>query len=125
MDTPANVYCGRAEMILAERQCIKRETTANRRLQQAAKTLTPDEPEPPFSNCLIGLKLSDEGHVEIGILSAGKRISRTISLLTLSGNYSYLLRYIDVAYGAFTARVDGRPGTCPRPFGQKNRQPFI
>lgn len=31
--TPADVYFGRAEMILAERQRIKRETIANRRLQ--------------------------------------------------------------------------------------------
>jgi putative transposase len=31
--TPADVYFGRGEMILAERQRIKRETIANRRLQ--------------------------------------------------------------------------------------------
>ena len=31
--TPADVYFGRAEMILAERQRIKRITIANRRLQ--------------------------------------------------------------------------------------------
>ena len=61
--TPADVYFGRAEPILAERRRIKLATNANRRLQhrlQAAQTLTPDEPEPPFSKCLISLKLSDD-----------------------------------------------------------------
>jgi len=41
--TPADVSFGRAEMILAERQRIKRETLKHRRLQhhlQAAQTLT-------------------------------------------------------------------------------------
>ena len=31
--TPADVYFGRAETILVERECIKRTTIANRRLQ--------------------------------------------------------------------------------------------
>lgn len=38
--TPADVYFGRAEMMLTERRCIKRATIANRRLQhrlQAAR----------------------------------------------------------------------------------------
>lgn len=35
--TPADVYFDRAEKILAERQRIKRETIANRRLQHRLK----------------------------------------------------------------------------------------
>jgi RNA-directed DNA polymerase len=31
--TPADVYCGRSHAILAERERIKRQTIANRRLQ--------------------------------------------------------------------------------------------
>jgi hypothetical protein len=48
--TPADVYFGRAETILVERERIKRATIANRRLQhQAAGPLPPNpEPERPY-----------------------------------------------------------------------------
>lgn len=61
--TPADVYYGRAEAIIAERRRIKLATIASRRLQhrlQAAQTLTTDEPEPLFSKHLISLKLPDD-----------------------------------------------------------------
>ena len=74
---PADVYFGRAETILAERQRIKRVTIANRRLQhqlQAAQTLTPDEPESPFAKSLISLKLSDDGYAEAMMDHRYKRV---------------------------------------------------
>src|SRR5439155_13570996 len=49
--TPADVYFGRGPTILAERERIKRQTIANRRLQhrlQAACLHQSDEPEPPL-----------------------------------------------------------------------------
>ncbi|MGX1069429.1 putative transposase [Bradyrhizobium elkanii] len=66
--TPADVYFGRAEAMLAERNRIKRDTIANRRF--AASTAgclnsNPDEPEPLFAKSLISLKLSDDGHVSL------------------------------------------------------------
>ena len=63
--TPADVYFDRAEIILAEREHIKRTTIANRRLQhqlQACLNSNPDEPEPPLSKRLISLKSSADGH---------------------------------------------------------------
>jgi len=51
--TPADVYFGRAETILAERERIKRATIANRPLAASAAgrlNSNPDEPEPSFSN---------------------------------------------------------------------------
>src|SRR4029450_1173323 len=69
--TPADVYFGRAETILTERERIKRATIANRRLQhqlQAAQPLTPDEPEPSFSKRLTSLKLSADGHFAGAVL---------------------------------------------------------
>jgi RNA-directed DNA polymerase len=53
--TPADVSFGRAEKILADRERIKRETIATRRLQhqlQATHTLTQDEPDPPLRETL-------------------------------------------------------------------------
>ena len=51
--TPADVYFGRGEGILVERERIKRQTLMERRLRhhaQAALHLAPDGPEPSLLN---------------------------------------------------------------------------
>ena len=49
--TPADVYFGRGQTILLERERIKRKTIEQRRLQHHRKPLNinPDEPEPPLN----------------------------------------------------------------------------
>jgi putative transposase len=62
--TPADVYFGRGNTILLERERIKRQTIANRRLlhrRQAAKHHQPDEPEPPLIGAARCPKNSDDG----------------------------------------------------------------
>jgi hypothetical protein len=62
--TPADVFCGRGPTVLAERQRIKRQTIANRRLQhrlQAASLHHLDAPEPPLIYPARCLKNSDDG----------------------------------------------------------------
>jgi putative transposase len=51
--TPADVYFGRAQKILLERERIKRATIQIRRLQ----------PRPPLNPAAFCLKYSDDGHV--------------------------------------------------------------
>jgi len=63
--TPADVYFGRGQTILLERERIKRRTIEQRRLQHAktaASTETTDEPDPPLANDLACLKYFDDGH---------------------------------------------------------------
>jgi putative transposase len=62
--TPADLYFGRAEAVLLERERIKRETIANRRLQHqlAGRIISiTGDPEPPFCKPAICLKSSDDG----------------------------------------------------------------
>ncbi len=62
--TPADVYFGRGETILLERERIKRQTIAHRRLQHHVRAAsTSDEPEPPFRRPESSLKSSDDGHL--------------------------------------------------------------
>ena len=67
--TPADVYFGRAEAVLLERERITRQTIANRRLQHhlpACRIISiTDDPEPPFCRPPICLKSSDDGHLRI------------------------------------------------------------
>ena len=60
--TPADVYFGRGETILLERERIKHQTIANRRLQhhvRAASLQPANEPEHPFRRTESSLRLSD------------------------------------------------------------------
>ena len=74
--TPADVHFGRAEAILLERERIKRQTIANRRLQRMSVcriiSLT-DDPEPPFREPAICLKSSDDGQ-----LRRAARLTRSV-----------------------------------------------
>ena len=63
--TPADVYFGRAETILLERERIKRQTIAKPSLAPPPVcriiSIT-DDPEPPFRKPAVCLKSSDNGH---------------------------------------------------------------
>jgi hypothetical protein len=62
--TPADVYFGRGQTILLERERIKRQTIEHRRLQHrkiAAQNGQPDVPEPLLIQANICLKLSNDG----------------------------------------------------------------
>jgi hypothetical protein len=66
---PADVYFGRAETILAERQRIKRATKPALAASAAGRlNSNPDEPEPLFAKRLTSLKLSAEGHMPHGLI---------------------------------------------------------
>ena len=62
--TPADVYFGRGETILRQRERIKRKTIETRRLlrrRSAAKSLEPDEPGPLLARAAICPKIPDDG----------------------------------------------------------------
>ena len=64
--TPADVYFGRGQTILLERERIKQKTIEHRRLQHrhaAAQNYQPGEPEPPLFWAPPCLKSSDGGQV--------------------------------------------------------------
>jgi hypothetical protein len=74
--TPADVYFGRAETILVERERIKRNHRKPPLAASAAGRLhsNPDEPEPPFSKRLTSLKLSDDGQIGQQMRTASRLI---------------------------------------------------
>ena len=67
--TPADVYFGRGQTILLQRERIKRDTIRKRRLQhqiESRLTSNPDEPEPPLAHAANCLKAFDDGHPSSG-----------------------------------------------------------
>jgi putative transposase len=62
--TPADVYFGRGQTILLDRERIKRDTFKTRRLHHRGMlhNIEPDAPDPLFDLAAINLKLSDDGH---------------------------------------------------------------
>ena len=61
--TPADVYFGRGQTILLERERIKRNTIQTRRLihRQKPRNIKPDAPEPLLNQVAACLKNSDDG----------------------------------------------------------------
>ena len=70
-DTPADVYFGRAETILAERELIKRATISNRRLQPAPATQLAHNlrsaplPQPQSETGTVGLAKPGPKEIEL------------------------------------------------------------
>ena len=63
--TPADVYFGRGERILKQRERTKRKTIENRRLlhrKSAASSIQPDAPDPPSAQAPIRPKTPGDGH---------------------------------------------------------------
>ncbi len=72
--TPADVYCGRAQIILLKRERIKHQTIERRRFQHrknAASNDQPDEPETPLNQNAICLKNSDDGQSSLRLHPRG------------------------------------------------------
>jgi hypothetical protein len=65
--TPADVYLGRDQTILLQRERIKRQTIQNRRLlhqNKAASDQQRDGPEPPLNQAETCLESSDDGYID-------------------------------------------------------------